>query len=84
MAKTKKTTNGEKPKTTKAPKKVKVTLKLPGTYPEELKLSGTLSDLIEGRSLQSYTVTVNGEEKDGSYILQDNDVVLVGVKTKNN
>lgn len=70
-------------KTTK-PKAVKITLHIPGTSPEEIKVSGTLGGLKQERNLTSYDVSLNGTKGNDEAVLQSGDVVLVGFKTKNN
>jgi hypothetical protein len=72
-------------KTTAKPKTFKVDLQKPGSLPEKVtvKAGVKLSDIIEARSLQDYQLSVNGHTENASYTLQKDDVIRVGLPTKN-
>jgi hypothetical protein len=72
-------------KTTAKAKTFKINLQKPGSLPEKVtvKAGVKLSDIIEARSLQDYQLSVNGHTEDASYKLQKDDVIRVGLPTKN-
>ena len=81
---TKKTTKKAEPKVEKK-SGITVSVHLPGSLPKTLDLNAgaTLADVIKDMNLASYDVTLNGEKVSERTILAADDIVRVGVKTKN-
>ena len=73
-----------KPRTTKVP----FSLQLPGAAPEKLSVKSgySVNDFCTDRNieLKSYIITANGSEVKSDYQFQKNDVIRIGLKTKNN
>jgi hypothetical protein len=85
MADKKKTAPKKTAKAVKPAKTFSVNLQKPGSLPEVLKVKAgvKLSDIIENRSLQDYQLSVNGHTESPSYTLVKDDVIRVGLPTKN-
>jgi hypothetical protein len=62
-----------------------IRLQKPGEAASAKKLApgATLGSLIDNMNLASYTVTVNGQSVNNSYVFKDKDIVRIGLKTKN-
>lgn len=86
--KTGKTTKTSKPavKKTKAAKVQKIVVKIqkPASLPEEfsLNLGVNKGQLVSDMNLTGFVFTVNGKEVSDSYVFEANDLIRVGVKTK--
>lgn len=86
--KTGKATKTSKPavKKAKAAKVEKIVVKIqkPASLPEEFLLNSgvTKAALVADMNLTGFVFTVNGREVSDSYVFETNDLIRVGVKTK--
>lgn len=79
VAETKKAT-----KKAAAPKTVEINIQRPGQIPEKFKVpaGSTLSNLKNTLNLDGYVFAVNGGSVNDSYTFQKDDLVRIGLKTK--
>lgn len=83
-----KTSKTSKPavKKAKAVKVEKIVVKIqkPASLPEEFSLNSgvTKAELVTDMNLSGFVFTVNGREVSDSYVFETNDLIRVGVKTK--
>ena len=79
-------TSTKKPTVKKASAKdISIEFAAPGSIPEKRKVkAGTTIEQLLGTVDKAYSIRVNQETVDASYELQNDDVVRVGVNTKNN
>lgn len=68
-----------------ASKMFAISVHLPGSMPKSMDLAegATLGDVIKDMNLDGYDVTLNGEKSSQSTSLSTDDIIRVGVKTKN-
>ena len=73
-----------KKKSTPRKRYVNVLLQKPMSMPETLKVEKgtTIDDLITSLNLEGYIVRVNSQDVSDNYELEKDDVIRVGVKTK--
>jgi sulfur carrier protein ThiS len=83
---TRKTTTEKKAVTKKATAKTfSISYQRPGVAPENLKMKAgtTVSDLIQEMNIEGYIISINGVQADKTQLLAKDDIVRVGIKTKN-
>lgn len=65
-------------------KKINLKIQKPASLPEEYKINSgaTVNDLSVELNLSGYVFTVNGKEVNNGYAFENDDLVRIGVKTK--
>ena len=88
MAAAKKTTGTGTKTRTKKPKTIKINYHVPGEPATQISVVDgiTVAELVKNMNLDGYTISLNGNtvKSDSAAILQKDDIIRVGIKTKNN